>query len=71
MSNKIEIESLDTATGWVIVQAKPESDPSPDRLSYALNQSVVAWSQQNPTLSIQATLPIVSQGNTVAVHLWF
>ena len=71
MSEPIEVQRLDMATGWVIFQATPETDPRPDRLPYALNQSVTAWARQNPTLCIRATLPIVSQGNTVAIHVWF
>jgi len=32
---------------------------------------VTAWLKQTPSLKVRATLPIVANGNTVAVHVWF
>jgi hypothetical protein len=71
MSDQIEVERVELATGWAIFQAKPDTDPRPDRLPFALGRAVTDMLRQTPTLTVRATLPIVSNGNTVAIHVWF
>jgi hypothetical protein len=36
-----------------------------------LSKSVAAWQKQTPSLKVRAPLPIVRDGNTIAVHVWF
>ena len=45
--------------------------PEPEDLPLHLSKAVAAWQKQNPMLKVRATLPIVRNGNTVAVHVWF
>jgi hypothetical protein len=70
-SDKIEVERVDMGTGWMCFVAKTGTDPRPDRLPFALSRAVTDTFQQTPTLTVRSTLPIVSQGNTVAIHVWF
>lgn len=67
---KIRVNRLDLGTGWVCFLAA-EPPAKPEELPLYLSQSVVAWLKQTPTLKVKATLPIVSNGNTIAVHVWF
>jgi hypothetical protein len=39
--------------------------------SVALGRAVLDWSKDHPDAEVTATLPIVSNGSTVAVHLWY
>lgn len=56
--------------GWVHIHA--EKTPSaPSTLPYVLNDAFCRWRKQNPNLTIHAVLPIVSDGNTVAIHVFF
>ena len=71
MSEKIEVVRIDVATGWMCFVAKEGTDPRLDKLPYALSRAIQDSLQQTPTLTVRTTLPIVSQGNTVAVHVWF
>jgi hypothetical protein len=57
-------------TGWVCFQIG-ESPPPAERLPSFLNNTFYTWLQRNPEFKVQATLPIVERGNTVAIHVWF
>ena len=50
------------------MDAEPIDDKEPDGY---LSKAVVAWQKQNPMLTVRATLPMVANGNTIAVHVWF
>jgi hypothetical protein len=45
--------------------------PSRSNCRWYLSKAVAAWQQQNSMLTVRATLPIVANGNTIAVHVWF
>ena len=64
------INRLDMETGWAVFLASG-TPPEPADLPLYLSKAVAAWQKQTPTLTVRATLPIVSNGNTVAVHVWF
>lgn len=36
-----------------------------------LNQHFYNWLQRNPEFNVRAVLPIVENGNTVLIHVWF
>jgi hypothetical protein len=67
---KVLIDRVEMAAGWVCFLAT-EPPAKPEELPLYLSQSVSAWLRQTPTLTVRATLPIVSNGNTIAVHVWF
>ena len=57
-------------TGCVCFQAG-ENPPSPEKLPGYLNHNFYTWLQRNPEFNVRALLPIVSEVNTTAIHVWF
>jgi hypothetical protein len=70
-SGQIVVDRVDVATGWMCFVAKPGTDPPPDKLPYGLSRAVEDTFTRNSGLTVRTTLPIVSQGNTVAIQVWF
>lgn len=68
--DKGQVDRLDMAAGWACFLAS-ETPPTPNQLPLYLSKEVAAWQKQNPMLAVRATLPIVANGNTIAVHVWF
>ena len=67
---QILIHCDELAKGWVYVHAEtPPADPS--KLPYMLNDAFSRWLKQNPNTTVRAVLPIVADGNTVAIHVLF
>ena len=64
------INRLDAGTGWAVFVASGTA-PKPEDLPLYLSKAVAAWQKQTPTLKVRATLSIVQNGNTIAVHVWF
>ena len=64
------INRLDMGTGWAVFVASG-TPPEPEDLPLYLSKAVAARQKQNPMLTVRATLPIVANGNTIAVHVWF
>ena len=62
--DKGQIDRLDMAAGWACFVAS-RTPPRPEDLPLYLSKSVVAWQKQSPMLTVRATLPIVSNGNTL------
>jgi hypothetical protein len=60
----------DIASGWVCFTADDPAPP-PARVGEFLNIDFMRWLRQNSTFKVRATLPIVANGNTVAIHVWF
>jgi len=68
--DKGQVDRLDMAAGWACFLASG-TPPKPDDLPLYLSRAVAAWQKQNPMLTVRATLPIVANGNTMAMHVWF
>jgi hypothetical protein len=68
--NQITIDRIEMGTGWVCFQGG-ETPPSPDQLPFFLNDALAAWLRNNPEFKVRTTLPIVVEGNTVAINVWF
>lgn len=64
------VNRLDMAPGWAVFVASG-TPPKPEDLPLYRSKAVAAWQKQNPMLTVRATLPIVANGNTNAVHVWF
>lgn len=59
------------APGWVVCAPSP-SDPPPDEdLPYALSQGLEQWLRLHPSVRVRSTLPIVKNGSTVGIHVWY
>ena len=70
-AEQIHVDRIDVGTGWLCFVPKPGTNPRPDRLPYALSRAIEDTFKQTPTLTVRETLPIVSNGNTMAIHVWF
>jgi hypothetical protein len=70
-SGQIVVDRVDLAPGWMCFVAKPGTEPDPEKLPYGLSRAIQDAFRQNPNLTVRATCPIVSAGNTVALHVWF
>jgi hypothetical protein len=57
--------------GWVLFLASPSDPPPAEELPFALSQAVEQWLKSQPGVRVRATLPIVSGGNTVGIHVWY
>jgi hypothetical protein len=68
---KIEVGVAKMGEGWVVFQ--PGITPTTDRrqVPKALSEIMSGWLMQRANLHVRATLPIVEDGNTVAIHVWF
>lgn len=70
MSDDYTIDRVEFRTGWACFQAG-DSPPPKDQLPGHLNQCLCEWLERNPDFRVRATLPIVEDGYTVAIHVWF
>jgi hypothetical protein len=57
--------------GWVIFRAGITPMTETERVPTAISEVMAAWLKERPDLHVRATLPIVEEGNTIAVHVWF
>jgi hypothetical protein len=64
------IDRFDIEPGWVLSKA---GDPAPDaeELPFLLEDALRGWLVRNVELTVRTVLPIVSGGNTTAIHVWF
>jgi hypothetical protein len=66
---KVTIEFKEMAPGQVIFRI---AQTAPDiNASLALGSAVLDWTRDHPDAEVTAVLPIVSNGNTVVIHLWY
>ena len=66
----VELE-LVSADGSRTLAERFGQPPNPDQLPGYLNHSFYTWLQRNPEFTVRAVLPIVENGNTVLLHVWF
>jgi hypothetical protein len=67
---QVTIDRIEMGNGWVCFQPG-EKPPSPDQLPGLLNDCFYTWLQRNPEFNVRALLPIVEDGQTVLLHVWF
>ena len=68
--NQITIDRIEMGTGWVCFQGG-ETPPSPDQLPLFLNDAVANWLGNNSEFKVRTVFPLVVNGNTVAINVWF
>ena len=72
LKNRFEIKYTEfRELGYVVIQADEKRPPEPDMLADLLSKSVTNWVKQRPEITVQSTLPILKDGQTVAIHLWY
>ncbi len=67
---RITIDRVELGTGWVCFQGG-ETPPSPDQLSFFLNDALTTWLRNNSEFKVRTILPLVVKGNTIAINVWF
>jgi len=68
--NQITIDRIEMGIGWACFQAGKKKPPA-DKLPGYLHHAFYTWLQRNQEFTVRAALPIIEQGNTVAIHVWF
>lgn len=68
--NEISIDRIELGPGWACFRAG-QKNPAPELLPTYLNHVFFSWLQRNQEFTVRATLPIVENGNTVAIHVWY
>ncbi len=58
-------------TGWVLFVASQSDPPPPNELPYALSQGLEQWLKNQPGIRVRSTLPMIKDGNTIGIHVWF
>jgi hypothetical protein len=66
---KVRIHTTKVSHGYTIIHTdvKTIAEGTP----VILSQSVEKFLKENPTFRVRATFPVVKDGQTVAVHLWY
>jgi hypothetical protein len=60
----------DRGPGYIVI-APERIDPIPEQLPVYLSRSVEAWQRDHPAARVRAALPIVLDGMTLSVHIWY
>lgn len=66
----ITINVVEMGEGWIFFELG-DVKPSPHKLAYTLNRAMYDWLQDNPQVVVRNTLPIVAEGITVGIHIWY
>lgn len=69
-ADQVTIDRVEMGTGWVLFPGGA-TPPSPDQIAYYLNDAMCDWLGKNPEFKVRTTLPIIVEGNTVALNIWF
>lgn len=69
-SGRYEIDTVQLGAGWIFIELG-KTKPSAAQQGAALSGALTGWLKQHPDCCVRSTLPIVSEGETVGVHLWY
>lgn len=69
-TSQISIDRVEMGTGWVCFEGG-ENPPAPEQLPLYLHDALENWLRNNAEFKIRTVLPIVVNGNTVAINVWF
>lgn len=69
-NTRVTIDRVDIGEGYVCFQAG-QNPPQPDELPFYLHRTLHDWLRRNLEFRVRAALPIVANGQTVALHVWF
>ena len=67
----VTVTRLEMATGWVLFLPNPDRPPPSEALPAVLHGSVAEWVRRNSIITVRETLPVIENGNTVGLHVWF
>jgi hypothetical protein len=69
-SGKHDIDVFELAPDWVFLYPR-EREPFPPDLPMGLGRVLLKWFKDQENVRIRTTLPIIKDGNLIAVHVWF
>ena len=61
----------DVERGHVVLSADDDDPSSPEALPVMLETAMQQWLEENPELFVRSTLPIIQNGQTIAIHIWY
>ena len=64
------IERRTLAPDWVYLTLG-EPSPPPEQVSGVLNLGLMRWLKDDKQIRVRATLAMVENGNTLAIHEWY
>jgi hypothetical protein len=68
--SKVNIVVQKQGEGYVII-TPDRIDKLPEQTPIFISRSLEAWQKENPTYRVRCVAPIVSEGQTLALHIWF
>jgi len=70
-SSKGFTNAVTLGPGWVLFAASQSDPPPAGELPFALSQALEQWLRSQPSVRVRSTLPIVSGGNTIGIHVCY
>lgn len=64
------VDAIAICEGFVLFKANPQHPPPDGEMPIALAEVLPKWLKDNPG-RVRDTLPLVKDGNTIGVFLWF
>jgi hypothetical protein len=68
--SKVEIVVHGKWPGYVII-TPDRIDKLAEHTPVYLSQALESWQKQNPRCRVRCALPIVENGQTIAIHVWY
>jgi hypothetical protein len=67
---KTVISAIEKGPGYVIITVDTLDSVS-ERSPILISRTIENWLKDNPGVRVRCAAPIVQDGQTIAVHLWF
>jgi hypothetical protein len=68
--DKVQIHTSIKAEGYALI-FPDKIEPLAAGVPVFLSRTLEAWVRDNPQKKIRCALPIIKDGQTIAIHLWF
>jgi hypothetical protein len=69
-SGKGLVDVKPVCDGCVVFAANPQHAPAESEMPFAISQALQQWMLNNP-VRVRETLPVVRDGNTIGLFVWF
>lgn len=68
--SKVNIIITEKGPGYVII-APDRIDKLPEQIAVYVSRTLEGWQKENPSYRVRAVCPIIQDGTTLAIHVWF
>ncbi len=68
-SHQVKIDLCVMGPGWIAIEGG-NPPPEPDQMAHFLCRTLNTWLKENPQVKVRATLPVIRNGNMMAIHIW-